>query len=205
MRLPVRSLGNEALEKKSPDYGDWERRCMWAHMVHAVTSERRATVVWVLVAFAVFGGAVVWKRVRNATPAPAALADWQRPVSELAADQRRVYTAIRASLRAVEDDRARTKSWPERDLSPDTRWTRTQQRLAINYVADVGDLRWLVLFLEPDPRTNEPAPPEDDEHHTLSDGTALHVTIWTQPASSPRSDVVTAFPAAEGWVERVQR
>jgi hypothetical protein len=76
----------------------------------------------------------------------------------------------------------------------------------VNYEGEGEGLRWLVLFLEPDPRlVAEKAPPEDDEHHTLSDGTPLHVTVWTQPLTEAPSDQLTAFPAAEGWVERVRR
>lgn len=80
------------------------------------------------------------------------------------------------------------------------------QRTAINYVGEGEGLRWLVLLLEPDPRAApEKAPPEDDEHHTLSDGTPLHVTVWSQPLSELTAQLVTAFPATEGWVERVDR
>jgi hypothetical protein len=63
----------------------------------------------------------------------------------------------------------------------------------------------LVLFIEPDPRFPSEKVPEDDEHHVLSDGTMLHVTVWTQSIGEPPSARVTAFPAAEGWVERVRK
>lgn len=172
-------------------------------MVPAVTSERRTTVVWISVALVVFAAALAWKRFRSEPRAT--LAGWQRSVSELSAEQRRTYDAIREGITAVETVRAATKQWPQQHLTPDATWSRSQQRLAINYVGEANGLRWLVLFLEPDPRTTEAPPPDDDEHHTLSDGTALHVTIWTQPLETPRPEVVTAFPAAEGWVERVRR
>lgn len=168
-----------------------------------MNSERRATVLWVVVALVVFGAAVAWKRMR--TPPSLPLADWQKNVSELSAEHRATYDAIRAGIKDVEKLRSETKQWPQQNLTSTANWSRAQQRLAINYVAEIGDLRWLVFFLEPDPRATEPPPPDDDEHHTLSDGTPLHVTIWTQPISTPRSDVVTAFPAAEGWVEHVRR
>ena len=81
-----------------------------------------------------------------------------------------------------------------------------RQGATINYVGESEGLRWLVLYLEPDPRMERTAaPPEDDEHHTLADGTGLHVTLWTQPLSEPTTELVTAFPGAEGWVERVAR
>lgn len=193
--------------KKFPEYGDWSLGACACEAqvakVRAVTSERRTTVVWISVALVVFGAALGWKKLRSEPRA--ALADWQRSVDELSADQRRTYEAIREGITAVEKVRANTKQWPQQNLSTDASWSRSQQRLAINYVGETKDLRWLVLFLEPDPRTNEAPPPDDDEHHTLSDGTPLHVTIWSQPLTTPRSELVTAFPAAEGWVERVRR
>lgn len=166
-----------------------------------MTKEHRTTLSWIAVALVVFGAALVWKRAR-ATP-PRTLTGWQRPVSELTPAQRDFHTRLRAGLRVVEAARSTSKAWPDTGPTTDASWRHRQQRLAINYVADAEGLRWLVLFLEPDPRANEPAPPEDDEHHTLPDGTALHVTVWTQPLTEASSDVVTAFPAAEGWVERV--
>ncbi len=171
--------------------------------VTRVNSEHRATMLWVAVALLVFAGAYAWKKTR-AVP-EAARADWQRSVSELTNAQQRVYRELRAGIRAAENERARTGRWPELDLTANAKWSRQQQRLAINYLADAEGLRWLVLFLEPDPRATEAPPPDDDEHHTLSDGTPLHVTVWTQPLTTPRAEVVTAFPAAEGWVERVAR
>lgn len=171
--------------------------------VTRVNSERRATLLWVAVALLVFVGAFAWKKTRTAPDL--ARPDWQHTVSELTEAQQSTYRELRTGIRAAEAERARTRTWPELDLTPNAKWSRLQQRLAINYIAEAEGLRWLVLFLEPDPRATEAPPPDDDEHHTLSDGTPLHITVWTQPLTTPRTDVVTAFPAAEGWVERVAR
>lgn len=163
--------------------------------------ERRATVLWLLVALAVFGGFTLASRLRAPPPVP--LPSWQRPVSELSPAQLRFHAHLREQLRAAEGERGRTKRWPAATADG---WSRRQQGIYVNYVGEAEALRWLILFIEPDPRlAAEKPPPEDDEHHTLSDGTALHVTVWTQPLSEPKSELVTAFPAAEGWVERVQR
>ncbi len=168
-----------------------------------MTRERRTSLLWLAVAGLVCGGALLAKTLQR--PAPPRLLDWQRPVAELTDAQHAMYRELRASLRTAEAQRSATRAWPQLNLTSNAKWTLRQQRLAINYVAEAEGLRWLVLFLEPDPRVNEPAPPEDDEHHTLSDGTALHVTVWTQPLSASPPENVTAFPAAEGWVERVAR
>lgn len=168
---------------------------------------RRTTALWLLVAFAVFGVGALLSRAPTPAPSPAdAGAPWQRPVSGLTPAQQQLHAALRERLRDAERLRAETKTWPPAEGLFPTGFTRRQRGIAVNYLGEAEGLRWLVLFLEPDPRLpSEPAPPEDDEHHVLADGTALHVTTWTQPLSEPPPSDVTAFPAAEGWVERVRR
>ncbi|MDP2273356.1 MAG: hypothetical protein Q8N23_08910 [Archangium sp.] len=165
---------------------------------------RRTTLSWLLVAFAVFGVGTLVSRFKSqpAEPAPS----WQKPISELTVEQQRFYRELRAQLRAAERERGTTKRWPAPAGIFADGWVQRRQGLYVNYLGEREGLRWLVLFIEPDPRAApEKAPPEDDEHHTLSDGTALHVTVWTQPVNEPATERVTAFPAAEGWVERVAR
>jgi hypothetical protein len=131
---------------------------------------------------------------------------WQRPVSELTVAQQQFHATLREELRAAEGIRSATKSWPPPEGIFPGNWVLRRQGTAINYLGTSEGLRWLVLYLEPDPRAERTkAPPEDDEHHTLADGTGLHVSVWTQPLSEPPTDLVTAFPGAEGWVERVSR
>lgn len=169
---------------------------------------RHTTALWLLVALAVFGlGKLLSARPPAPPPSAAdAGAPWQRPVSELTAGQQRLHARLRAQLRDAERGRAEAKAWPPAAGLFPPGFTLRQRGLTVNYLGEAEGLRWLVLFLEPDPRLpGEPPPPEDDEHHTLRDGTALHVTTWTQPLSEPPPADVTAFPAAEGWVERVRR
>lgn len=166
--------------------------------------DRRATLRWLLVAAAVFAGGMLYSRFHGPAPAPAP--SWQRPVSELSAAQQRFYALLRGQLRQAERERASTKSWPSATGVFPGGWKLLRQASYVNYSGESEGLRWLVLFIEPDPRAAAgKAPPEDEEHHTLSDGTALHVTVWTQPPTEPPGEQVTAFPAAEGWVERVVR
>lgn len=169
---------------------------------------RRATWVWLLVASGVWAAGAVYSKLHAAPPAPAPSPSWQRPVSELTLKQQQFHLRLREHLRAAERERERgkTKTWPTAAAHFPAGWSRRQLSATVNYVGEGEGLRWLVLFLEPDPRAApEKAPPEDDEHHTLGDGTAIHVTVWTQPLSEPSLEQVTAFPAAEGWVERVRR
>lgn len=168
-----------------------------------MTSQRRATIIWLLVALVVFVAGTLYSRLRaTVAPAPA----WQRPVSELSEEQRRFHARLRGQLGAAERARGQSGTWPPAPGLFGDAWLMRRQGIYVNYLGASEGLRWLVLFIEPDPRAPpEPPPPEDAEHHTLSDGTALHVTVWTQPLTEPPTDLVTAFPAAEGWVERVER
>ncbi|MFZ5444441.1 MAG: hypothetical protein ACOZQL_30900 [Myxococcota bacterium] len=163
----------------------------------------RGTLRWLLLAGLVWAAAVGvsrWKKAA-APPAPPAAPSWQRPISELNVAQRTRFEQLRAAIVRAEQARG-GGAWPD-ELAPGFR--RRQQRLHVNYVGEAEGLRWLVLFIEPDPRLPLERAPLDDEHHELPDGTPIHVTVWTQPTSEPPPEQVTAFPAAEGWVERVRR
>jgi len=81
-------------------------------------------------------------------------------------------------------------------FAPD--WVQRRQGSSGNYLGPSEGRRWLVLFIELDPRASpEKAPPEDSEHHTLSDGTALHVTVWTQSLIETPNELLTAFHEAK--------
>lgn len=163
---------------------------------------RRATIAWLLVALVVFGVGMFFSR---RTEKPPEAPSWQRPVSELTATQQKFFGALREQLRKAESERSKNKTWPAATGVFPEGFTLAQQGIYVNYSGESEGLRWLVLFIEPDPRFGAEKVPEDDEHHVLSDGTMIHVTVWTQPISEPRPERVTAFPAAEGWVERVRR
>ena len=81
-------------------------------------------------------------------------------------------------------------------------WRFEQQGTYVNYVG-LGSTDYLLLFIEPDAPVPNP-PPVDEQHHTLSDGTAIHVSIWMRPGGKP-VDHVISFPAAEGWVQIVAK
>lgn len=163
---------------------------------------RRATILWLLVALVVFGvGTFVSRRTEKPPEAPS----WQRPVSELSEPQQKFFKTLREQLRKAEEERGRNKKWPEAAGIFPEGFKFEQQGIYVNYSGESAGLRWLVLFIEPDPRFPPEKVPEDDEHHVLSDGTMIHVTVWTQPMSEARSERVTAFPAAEGWLERVRK
>lgn len=176
---------------------------------------------WLALALVVWGVGLVLQRQR--TPEPVAvLAGWQRSFRELSDGEQRTFRYLREALFEVEHARVEAGVWPEPpalaaaqvepfrqdELAPPRTWVKRQHGVYTSYVGvpDVGAAaeRWLVLFIEP--TTNEPAPPEDEEHHTRADGVPLHVTVWSQPNDAePVPDEVLAFPAAMGWVQRVGR
>lgn len=189
---------------------------------------------FVLAALACWGGALAARRVSGPS-GPPEVAPWQRSYLELSTADQRLYRELREGILEAENLRAATKQWPAvaelaeagvapfapDGLTPALTWTRAQHGVYVNYLGVPADgaagLTWLVLFIEPEPpvlSAKEPPPPVDEEHHTLPDGTALHVTVWTKPgtgAPAPSSAAavvnaeVLAFPVAEGWSWRVGR
>jgi hypothetical protein len=180
---------------------------------------RRAAPFFAL-ALVAWAAGVLAARTRGSDAAPA-LSPWQRSYLELSDQQQRLYRAIREGIFEAENVRAETGAWPEvqrltddglppfapSELLPAMSWRIARQGLYVNYVGEVDGTRWLVLFIEPEPNAlktpGEAAPPVDEEHHTLSNGTALHVTVWTQPSTEKAAPGVLAFPVAEGWTQLV--
>jgi hypothetical protein len=165
-----------------------------------------------LLVVVVWGGGLVITRSR--VVAPPARPSWQHSFLELTQPQQRVYRELREALFEAENRRADEQAWPpvawlvEQAVPPFStgRWSLRREFPYATYVGDAEGLRWLVLFIEPEPRRPgtlaDPPAPVDEEHHTLRDGTALHVTVWTAALSTPAPEGVLAFPAAEGWVQR---
>jgi hypothetical protein len=182
--------------------------------------EARHAAPFLALALVVWGAGVGVARWRGASSQPARL-PWQLSYLELPEAQQRLYRAVREGIYDVENVRAETKEWPEvaplseagvppfaeDALVPKLTWRRARQGLYVNYLGEGDGQRWLILFIEPEAKAlktpGEAAPPVDEEHHTLPDGTALHVTVWTQPMSEPPPQGVLAFPVAEGWTQLV--
>ncbi len=167
-----------------------------------------------------WGLGIAWAH-RGGAPTDDALLPWQASFLARSEGDQRLYRALREGIFEAENLRAAAGGWPSVDalieagappfaadaLLPPLAWTHAREGLYATYLGEGDGQRWLILFIEPDPAAlktpGEPPPPVDEEHHTLSDGTALHVTVWTQPASAPRPAGVPAFPAAEGWTQLV--
>ncbi len=181
-----------------------------------------------LLALTTWVAALAWAWAARSRPTVAALAPWQRSYLELSPDGQRRYRAVREGILEAENVRAATKAWPDpsqlkaEGVPPfddeSYTWVLRQHGIYVNYVGvrrdGPAEARWLLLFIEPEKSAFDakaPPPPVDEEHHTLPDGTALHVTVWTTGGASasneaaPFADEVLAFPVSEGWVQRVGR
>lgn len=188
-------------------------------------SSVREVAPWLLLALGVWAGGLAVQRLR----APGLRVDeqpsWQRSFRELSEADQRTFRHLRESLYELERLRVATGTWPdveslrEAGVEPFREDERTVARtwtlrshgvyatwVGVPTVPGAG-ARFVVVYVEPAPQVlaaKEPPPPEDEEHHTLPDGTPVHVTVWTQDDSSePVPDEVLAFPAAQGWTQRL--
>lgn len=185
----------------------------------SLRGDLRDLAPWLLTTLALWAAVVAVRHTRVAA-APQAPA-WEHSFLELSqADQLR-YRLVREGVLEAENRRSGPRDWPEPSVlagegvppfdAPDLRWSRRQHGIYVNYlgVPLTGQgTRWLLLFIEPEPTAFEakaPPPAVDEEHHTLPDGTALHVTVWTTASQGPEPTEVLAFPVSEGWVQRVGR
>jgi hypothetical protein len=169
----------------------------------------RLAPIALLVAVAAVAGFGVWRRKQAVVPAPAELLPYQAKVSDLPSAEHQRYDEVQKAIRAAEQQRTATGAWPAVFLAqPGLTWTRRASQLYVNYLgipAEPDRPRWLVLIIEPPKEgIRDPAPPEDDEHHTLGDGTPIHLGVWTAPNAGPVPEVVLPFPAAEGWTQRMR-
>lgn len=181
----------------------------------------REAAPWFAFALLVWGVGLAVQRTRPVTAA-VELAGWQASFRETADAEQRTFRQLREALPELERLRVETGTWPApsqlsaEDIEPfreDERavprtWVLRRHGIYASYVGVPASgstaLRWLVLFIEP--TTQEPAPPEDEEHQTMADGVPVHVTLWSQPNDAePVPDEVLAFPAAQGWVQRLGR
>jgi|CXWL01.1.fsa_nt_gi hypothetical protein len=200
-------------------------------LVRAPTARRDFTqfLTWTLLALTLCA-VVVLVRVLPARSRISAVErlPYQQHFSALPQVDQQRFVELREGILEIENRRGRSGQWPEVEAlrseeappivsgvtgAEQLRWKKRQQGTYVNYlgtpVSGNGSAQWLILFIEPAPgllkAPGEPPPPLDEEHHTLSDGTALHVTVWTMSAKNESPAVVVPFPAADGWTQLLGR
>ena len=151
-------------------------------------------------------GTASWLR-RGRAQSATELLPYQARVGLLPSTEQERFAQVSAAIRQAEAGRATNKAWPSTLGVPGLTWVQRGKGLYVNYLgipAEPEQLRWLVLLIEPEPSAiKDKAPPEDEQHHTLSDGTPIHVSVWTAANQGAVPEVVLPFPAAEDWIQRL--
>ncbi|MBX7112819.1 MAG: hypothetical protein K1X64_00695 [Myxococcaceae bacterium] len=152
---------------------------------------------------------------------------YQQHFSVLDGAEQRRFLELREGILEIENIRGREGRWPSVEFlraqalppvvsglpdAPPLKWQLREYGDYVNYTAfpeSGAGQQWLILFIEP-PKgllktPHEPPAPLDEEHHTLSDGTALHVTVWRKDASSGEPQVVVPTPAMENFTQLLGR
>jgi hypothetical protein len=147
------------------------------------------------------------------------LLPYQTLVRDVPAIEQRVFRELQEGLLEAERVRSETGKWPEvaalaadgippfaADPTEKTpcRWRMLSQGMFTNYfgVPSAQDApAWLLVIREPELGSAPELTPNDEEHHRLTDGTVLHVSIWTVPERSRTSGGLLAVqrPELEGW------
>lgn len=140
------------------------------------------------------------------------LLPYQALAATLPESDQQQFRALRQSLLAAEAARAATSRWPEPAAlalpGPDYTWTRRDRGVVTNYLGlprDPAAPAWLLEIQEPEPGTAPDPAPNDEAHHRLSDGTTLHIYVWTHRLGGQIAADFVAQPQNTGWVEVFSR
>jgi hypothetical protein len=135
-----------------------------------------------------------------------------------------MFRELQEGVTEAENARAAVGRWPATETlaaqgvppfagaavaTPAYRWRLVRDGVYVNYLGAPAPgssaATFLVLIQEPDPGSVEPAaaaPPPDELHHRLADGTRLQVSIWFRPSGSLAPDgVAITRPFVEGWTQ----
>jgi hypothetical protein len=148
------------------------------------------------------------------------LLPYQRLVADRPPDEQRMFRELQEGLLEAERVRSASGGWPAPSAlaaqgippfaldptvkGPSYKWTVTPQGVFVNYRGTPGVTNapaWLLLIQEP-VRDAPPDPsPEDEEHHRLSGGLLLHVSVWTHADGIDLSSHLVQVPQNEGWTQ----
>ncbi len=166
--------------------------------------------------------AIVWfylaVTVADSTDGRRALLPYQSLIQTYNTADQRMFRGLQEGLLEAEAVRSTTGAWPLAEalalegippFAPDPtmhgaryRWTRWQTGSTINYLGrpDVATAPgWLLMIQEPEPGVPPDQRFDDQEHHTLVDGTMLHVSTWSHPQGVAAPERLTIAPQTEGW------
>jgi hypothetical protein len=147
------------------------------------------------------------------------LLPYQALVRDRPSSDQRMFRELQEGLLEAERVRSATGGWPppaalaEQSIPPfapdPTRpekytWAVTQHGAFVDYRATpavTGLPAWLLLVQEPDKGAPPDPAKEDEEHHRLTDGTMLHVSVWTHAEGLDLPAHFISLPQVEGWTQ----
>lgn len=148
------------------------------------------------------------------------LLPYQTLVRDVPSAEQRIFRELQEGLLEAERLRSTTGKWPEVSalsadgippFAPDPtakgasyRWRVLNAGVFTNYlgIPSAPDApAWLLVIREPELGSAPDLAPDDEEHHRLTDGTVLHVSIWDVREGARVSGGLLAIqrPETEGW------
>jgi hypothetical protein len=163
----------------------------------------------------------VYFGLRTSVTESGRLMPYQMLVRDLVSSDQAMVAVLKQSLLDAEALRTVTGRWPEAPAVttlPKTApggeaslpataysWKRSSVGVVTHYLglpaADASAAAWLIVIREPEPGVPTDSAPNDEEHHRLTDGTVLHVSIWTHRFGGQLGPAFVAQPEAAGWTQ----
>jgi hypothetical protein len=162
-------------------------------------------------------------RARNAAGVSGAgtdLAPFQKLFPDLDPRGQRMFRALHEGLLEAENIRSATGTWPTTavlaqggippfaaDPIADREkyaWTFRHEGIFVNYLgrpAAPGLPAFLLLIQEPTPGAPPDRTPNDEQHHRLTNGDVLHVSVWTHTDGAKIADGILSLPQTSGWTQ----
>jgi hypothetical protein len=147
------------------------------------------------------------------------LASFQKPFRDLGPHEQRMFRSLQEGLLEAENLRSASGAWPspavlaEQGIPPfaadptvreSYTWTFHHEGILLNYLglpAAPGQPAYLLFIQEPTPGAPPDRAPNDEEHHRLTHGDVLHVSVWMHAPGAKLGDVLYGLPESDGWTQ----
>lgn len=157
--------------------------------------------------------------MRSEVADPGRLLPYQTLMRDLITADQTMFDALKQALRDAEATRSATGRWPDvpalsslpsvtpgdGSLRTAYVWRVETQGVITHYVGvpgeDASAPAWMIAIKEPEPGVPTDTAPNDEEHHRLTDGTVLHVSIWTHRFGSQTDRTFLPQPEVGGWTQ----
>jgi hypothetical protein len=149
-----------------------------------------------------------------------ALVEYQKLFKDLDSRDQRMFRALHEGLLEAENLRSASGAWPapaalaEQGIPPfavdpiarraggeSYTWSLRHEGILLNYLgrplgrpATAGQPAFLIYVQEPTPGAPPDRAPNDEEHHRLTDGDVLHVSVWRHPEGAKLGDTLVGLP-----------